>query len=223
MNEAHSGYKRNIRTRKTGIDILETAHKAGVRHLAMEALYSPYVEEANHLRDVSTLSPKAYLAQPEMSDLVQRALDLGWTLVRYEADFSNSTLDGTTPEGINWREEQQAINLKKALDDLPEYTKLLVWCGNFHHRLIPRDDWLPMGYQFKQLSGIAPFVIHQHRTIEFPNAGENKLKEVRAIVNEFAPVLTTFGGTAGFLREESYQHEDLSASAYIYSLNNAME
>jgi hypothetical protein len=29
-----------------------------------------------------------YLAQPDMRALMQAALDLGWTLVPYEADFS---------------------------------------------------------------------------------------------------------------------------------------
>ncbi len=37
-NEAHSGLTRCIRTREIGIRIIQAAHRAGVRRLAMEAL-----------------------------------------------------------------------------------------------------------------------------------------------------------------------------------------
>jgi hypothetical protein len=38
MNEHHNGLKRSVRTRVIGKRVLPTAHAAGVRHLAMEAL-----------------------------------------------------------------------------------------------------------------------------------------------------------------------------------------
>jgi hypothetical protein len=41
MNEAHDGWRRCIRTRQIGRQILPVAHKVGVRYLAMEALYIP--------------------------------------------------------------------------------------------------------------------------------------------------------------------------------------
>jgi hypothetical protein len=37
-NEAHDGWTRSVRTRESGISIVEAAHAAGVRRLAMEAL-----------------------------------------------------------------------------------------------------------------------------------------------------------------------------------------
>jgi hypothetical protein len=47
-NEAHNGLARCIRTRETGIRIIQAAHQTGVRQLAMEALTWP---ADNILRD----------------------------------------------------------------------------------------------------------------------------------------------------------------------------
>jgi hypothetical protein len=54
-----------------------------------------------------------------MRVLIQTALDLGWTLLGYEADMRLAP-DGWDPMGealTNWREEQ-ARNLLKAIDGL---------------------------------------------------------------------------------------------------------
>jgi hypothetical protein len=80
VNEFHDGMRRCIRTREVGRRLLPVAHAEGVRHLAMEALWTPAVEEANRER---RLPPYAggYLGHPEMRSLVEDALTLGWTLV----------------------------------------------------------------------------------------------------------------------------------------------
>jgi hypothetical protein len=41
MNEAHNGWLRCVRTRTLGTRALPVPHAAGVRHLAMEALFDP--------------------------------------------------------------------------------------------------------------------------------------------------------------------------------------
>jgi len=88
MNEAHNDLTRCIRTREIGRRILPTAHSAGVRHLAMEALFShSLAEESNRTRKPLETN-EGYLSQPEMRAFIQTALDLGWTLVSYEADMS---------------------------------------------------------------------------------------------------------------------------------------
>jgi hypothetical protein len=132
MNECHDAWFRCIRTRRIGQRILPAAHQLGVRHLAMEALYPSAVEEANKSR---RLPPDAwgYLAQPEMRTFIQSALDLGWTLIAYEADSAQEPAGLNEREKNNWREEQQASNLIEALARLPEEARLLVWCGNNHH------------------------------------------------------------------------------------------
>jgi hypothetical protein len=40
-NEAHSGLARSVRTREVGVRMVQAAHEAGVRRLAMEALHWP--------------------------------------------------------------------------------------------------------------------------------------------------------------------------------------
>src|SRR6266508_2827553 len=135
MNEAHSGLKRCIRTRQIGQRILPVAHQAGVRHLAMEALSLPLIaDRCNNSRSAPVYQTGA-LAQPEMREFLQAALDLGWTLISYEANISESSteqkinlpkstdtkkqLESSIREYTNWREEQQALNLIAALKSLP--------------------------------------------------------------------------------------------------------
>ena len=147
--------------------------------------------------------------------------------------------DHMSIEVTNWREEAQARNILSALQSLPANAMLLVWCGNSHHMkeirhdeqmMIQRDgewfliaksaedpDWIPMGYLFKQMSGIDPFTVHQclfdglSRTLRL-----------------CTPQLESFGGTAGFLNEElphpSLAHfARIGGDALILSTQNTME
>jgi hypothetical protein len=160
MNEAHSGDERCVRTREIGRRILPTVHGCGARHLAMEALNLPFAEEANRARQLPEMPALlGYLHQPEMRTLMQAALDLGWTLVPYEADFSLRP-SGLSPRAEhNWREETQARNLVATMKALPVDANLLVWCGWAHHNKVPvlprpgdsdaDEPWLLMGYHFR--------------------------------------------------------------------------
>jgi hypothetical protein len=169
MNEAHSGLRRCIRTRKVGVRVVSAAARAGVRHLAMEALSPSFAEEANRARVVPAARTAGYLSQPEMRELIKVALDCGWTLIPYEADLSKrpSHLTHLSQGETNWREEEQARRLGEALALLPAEAKLFVWCGNGHLTKVPVQDWLPMAYQFERIVGIEPFAIDQVRTVEF--------------------------------------------------------
>ncbi len=245
MNEFHNGYLRCVRTREIGQRVLPSAHKVGVRHLAMEALRFQFAEEANRTRNVPEVK-QGYLAQPEMRALIQTALDLGWTLIPYEADFDKMPAelvqkeqkDMMSQEVTNWREEAQAKNIIHALQLLAADAKLLVWCGNGHHtkeifhaqkifrddKIFPKPenepDWTPMGYLFKEISGIDPFTIHQEVTIK-PHLPENLLDACKAD-------LEALGGTAGFLKEE-IPYPSLNrfiahnGDASVFSTNNVME
>ena len=84
---------------------------------------------------MTTLAPfgGGYLAQPDMRELVDTALGLGWRLWSYEA-WTDPALLSTpeqllTSEHTNWREREQALNLAVVADRVP---RLLVWCGNGH-------------------------------------------------------------------------------------------
>jgi hypothetical protein len=181
MNEAHDGMKRCVRTREIGLRLLPVAQAAGVRHLAMEALYGPY------------------LAQPDMKRLVDTAEELGFRLIPYEAR--------ERPTDTNHREEQQARNLLEALAALPADARLLVWCGNGHLYKEPSREelpegghWEPMAYRFWQLSGIEPFSIDQTVTAEL---GPGINRHWHELLERKRWRLEALGGTAGFLAADS--------------------
>jgi hypothetical protein len=175
MNEAHNGMKRCVRTREIGLRLLPAAHAAGVRHLALEALYGPY------------------LAQPDLRRLIEGAEELGWRLIPYEVTSMMST---------NEREEGQARNLASALAQLPGGAPLLVWCGNGHlyKEALPSDDWRPMGSQFWKISGIEPFAIDQVVTVEFTPGQTGPWHEL-ARTQRWR--LEALGGTAGLLAADA--------------------
>lgn len=242
MNEAHDGFTRCIRTRQIGQRILPTAHRLGVRHLAMEALHAKFAEMCNETRHVPLDKyAGSYLGQAEMIKFIQAALNLGWTIIHYEADnnkwFKNKygidiqnspdahqkhQAELLSMEFTNWREEQQAQNLISALQSLPDHTQLLVWCGNGHHSKEVVQDWKPMGYQFQQMSGMNPFVIDQIRTVKFDFGGDAFATEFAI---EHAEELNKHGGTAGFLEEEtpSVFPQDNIVDAFLLSTQNEME
>ncbi|HXQ35527.1 MAG TPA: hypothetical protein VN843_16030, partial [Anaerolineales bacterium] len=250
INEAHNGMRRCIRTRQIGQRILPVAHQSGVRHLAMEALFPTFAAQCNNTRRVAAAG-QDYLSQPEMREFVQTALDLGWTLIPYEADslqwlsakygvdfqhpanpqrystqFQKYQADLISEEFTNWREEQQARNLISALQALPANSQFLVWCGNSHHSKTAHEDWTPMGYCFQQFSKINPFVIDQTRTVKF-DFRDNYLET--EITSQFSEKLAKYGGIAGLLLEEipsslaKCHFERLGVDAVLLSTQNEME
>ena len=231
MNEAHSGLARNIRSRKIGRRILPTAHAAGVRHIAMEALTPSVSTEANSTRQLPSDSEAAtdYLAQPEMRAFIQAALDLGWTLIPYEINSEeHPSKDTLSVEFTNLREQVQAENLVKALQELPPHTKLLVWCGNSHHLKkvaeLGDEEVILMGYHFVQLSGIEHFAIDQTLSINW-DGNSDQQNRFASFMND----LVEWGGTAGFLVEEAppslYLDEEVKKvmDAVILSTQNELE
>jgi len=169
-----------------------------------------------------------YLGQPEMIELIDAALDLGWTLHAYEADFTSSPA-GDGPEdnaAVNWREDQQARNLGAVVAGLPESERILGWCGNGHlnrrsmttfHEGEMRT-WTPMGSMVAAHCGLEPFSIDQDMTVEFEGVEHEWLEP-------FVEVLQSHGGIAGFLADEAPQELSWlrsSADAYVLSLDNAL-
>ena len=43
----------------------------------------------------------------------------------------------------------------------------LVWCGNGHASKSGDGEWVPMGWNFREISGVNPFVIDQTVTVEW--------------------------------------------------------
>jgi hypothetical protein len=193
MNEAHDGIKRCVRTREIGLRLLPAAHAAGVRHLALEALYGPY------------------LTQPDMQRLVQRAEDLGWRLIPYEVTKAMTS---------NEREEGQAHNLAAALAQLPPEIPIFVWCGIGHlWKEPPREEWIPMACRFWQMTDIEPFSIDQTVTVEFD---ADVTSAWHWLGREQTRRLEALGGTAGFLLEDSPLPRP-GVDAVLLSTQNALE
>lgn len=220
MNEAHHMLLRCVRTREVGRRVLPTAHEAGVRHLAMEALFGDIAWRANATRELPEGGP-GYLSQPEMRSFVETALGLGWTLIPYETTTPPPLeVQSDTTEASNWREERQARNLMEGLAGMPTNARLLVWCGNDHHAKRALDDWKPMGIRFAELSGIDPFAISQTRSVEFPGQAPHAALWVKA----YADVLARLGGAAGFLAEDAPEGWGFPEShdAFVIAADNRM-
>jgi hypothetical protein len=223
LNEAHDGLTRCVRTRRVGRQILPSIHAMGARHLAMEALTPDDAEAANATRRPPH-DTDGYLAQPDMGQLIQTALKMGWTLWPYEADIDHAPT-AIVEQGLgslaftNWREAEQARHLAAVLAGLPASDRLLVWCGNSHASKAASPDWTPMGHHFTALVQEEAFVIDQTVTVAF--AGFEQQQAV--LVAELAPILDRYGRTAGLLVEEA---GPLSCwpgvDALILSTDNAM-
>jgi hypothetical protein len=222
-NEAHDGLARSVRTREVGVRMIRAAHEAGVRRLAMEALHRPSEGTQGPIRDVPSV-PGGYLAQPEMRRLIGAALDLGWTLWAYEAvveitaDTDQDRL--LSMEFTNWREREQAGNLGRLLTADPG-EPLLVWCGNGHATKEECGEWIPMGWHFRAMSGIDPFVIDQTVTVDFGDEPQPWVRELLASVGE---TLAAHGGTAGILRDQAPPPLDCWAGvdALVVSTDNEL-
>jgi hypothetical protein len=222
-NEAHSGLARCVRTREVGMRMIQAAHDAGVRRLAMEALPSSANDPPQPIRDLPSAGG-GYLAQPEMRRLITTALELGWSLWAYEAsvDLSKSEAERLSLEFTNWREREQAKNLCQVVAAAPG-DPLLVWCGNGHASKKATDDgWIPMGYHFAAMSDIEPFVIDQDVTVDF--TGQGPVTWVRDLLAELDGTLAAHGGCAGILREQAPPPLDwrLGADALVVSTENEL-
>jgi len=212
MNEAHHGMKRCVRTREIGLRLLPVAHAAGVRHLAMEALPQGFDARPSWTRALPR-GEGGYVAQPEMRRLVERAEELGWTLLPYETRRH--------PIERNDREEDQARNLVDALATLPTNAPLLVWCGWGHlsKEQLPDSDFRPMAVQFWELSGVEPFSIDQTVTVEASPGANAHWHE---LARSQAWRLEALGGTAGFLIADS-PFPWPGVDAVLLSTRNALE
>jgi hypothetical protein len=201
-NEAHSGLARCVRTREVGVRMIQAAHEAGVRRLAMEAL--PH-QRGEPQGPILAMPPgrEGYLTQPDMQRLIGAALDLGWTLWAYEAvieitpDTDQEHL--RSMEFTNWREREQAANLCRLLEAAPA-EPMLVWCGNSHATKWKDEEWVPMGWHFREMSGVDQFVIDQDVTVNF---GEEPRPWVEELLASMADTLAAHGGTAGILRDQA--------------------
>ena len=225
VNEAHDHPRRCVRTRRVGTRMINPAHAAGVRHLAMEALTPDFSTAAN--RDRRLGSGEGYLAQPDLRELMRAALGLGWSLIAYEADAPPG--DPHLLATRNHRQAQQAHNLATAFGRLPGGAKLMVWCGWSHHckrsRRLPDGKLELMGSRFQRAARVTPFCIDQCLTVGLNVANGHE----PALVKRHRRTLERFDGTAGFLvgfeggRLTRMRWAGRGVDAVILSLHNEMQ
>lgn len=243
MNEAHHYLQRCVRTRKVGKDIILQAHNLGVRYLAMEVLTKADVL-INQTHRVTSIDNEM-LMQPDMRDMVQMAVDLGWQIMAYDSDTRDylhshnlNAYETYSPQEWQeivctnvfweWRELTAGQTLADQFLQLSDDQKLLVWVGWQHHSRNPivmfeEAKQITMGCVFEELTKVNYFSIDQTTTI----LDDPDLEQWRQYAEKHAKVLTSLGGTAGFMREnlpiELKPLSDLHAhDAYLLSIENDM-
>jgi hypothetical protein len=122
-------------------------------------------------------------------------------------------------EFTNWREREQAANLGRLLAAAPG-EPLLVWCGNSHASKEQHEEWIPMGWHFRSMSGIDPFVIDQDVTVTW----DEPQPWVRELLAALGDTLAAYGGTAGILRDRAPSPLDgwTGVDAVVVSTDNAL-
>ena len=141
LNEMHF----NPHNRAFVISWLEKCYQNGYRYFAAETLFSKD-SIVNERRTVLLGETGFYSDEPVFGDLLRTALNMGYTLVPYEADGW----------GVD-RERNEAENLiNNILDKDPEAKFLLL--GGMGH-ITDRKGWSMMGGFFKEQSGIDPFTM----------------------------------------------------------------
>jgi hypothetical protein len=71
-----------------------------------------------------------------------------------------------------------------------------VWCGNGHASKGGDGEWVPMGWNFREISGVDPFVIDQTVTVSFAGRDQPWVPE---LVAALAGPLAAWDGAAAIL------------------------
>jgi hypothetical protein len=141
LNEMHF----NPHSRAFVISWLEKCYQNGYRYFAVETLFTKD-SLVNERRTVLLGETGFYSDEPVFGDLLRTALNIGYTLVPYEADGW----------GVD-RERNEADNLIMNILDKDSEAKFLVYGGMGH--ISDRKGWSMMGGFFKEKSGIDPFTM----------------------------------------------------------------
>ena len=140
--------------------LLDSLYKKGFRYLALEALWDNI--NINEKKYPVFDKTGVYINEPVFGELVRHALQLGYTLVDYEnrkEDCKNDTINKEFC--FNYREIQEALNLKKILDKDPK-AKIIIHAGYGHiEEKVNEGRWIRMGEFLKLMTNIDPLTIDQ--------------------------------------------------------------
>jgi hypothetical protein len=160
FNEAHySGQQRAFMR-----DILRRLYEKGFKHLALETLDAKD-KTINQRGYPLRIKSGFYSDEPTFGQMLREAKAVGFQVWDYE-----DTLDCKPPTNyFDFREQQQAENLKTIMDKLPN-EKLLIWVGHGHiYESTPQMDFKMMASYFKKKTGINPYTIEQTTFSETAN------------------------------------------------------
>lgn len=157
LNDGHHQPQTRVLTTR----LLRGLYAKGFRYLAMETLNVSVVELVK--RNYPIVTDGYYTNESVFGDLERQALEIGYTLVPYEAE-------GEAPSGETWiqrinrREIEQARNLKERIFDKNPNAKVLIFAGISHISEKPQnvdeaEPWTFMAIRFKEMIGIDPFTV----------------------------------------------------------------
>ena len=157
ISEAHHKPQHRIFT----ADMLNVFYEKGYRYLGLETLTPNFVDPSKCLMDTminergyALNSPLSgfYTREPQMGNMVRKAISLGMTVFGYE--YTGGELD---------RDLGQAKKIAEYMADHPE-GKILIHCGWYHaiESNYPKYEGTNyMAYHLKQITGIDPLTIYQ--------------------------------------------------------------
>lgn len=145
INESHAKPIHRVFT----YSLLEDLYKEGYRYFAMEA----FNNFSNKCLDSLNVFTGYFTNEPVAGELVRKAKQLGFTLISYEDTLASM-------HSISQRDSVQAENIYTVIKKDPS-ARILIHAGYTHISEEKIDDYTPMGWWFRKISGIDPFTIDQ--------------------------------------------------------------
>ncbi|MGB0863726.1 MAG: OmpA family protein, partial [Saprospiraceae bacterium] len=191
INEAHH-FPQN---RAFITELLPALYQQGYRYIGFEALSA--MDSLINQRKYPLLTSGDMTKEPLMGDLVRRAMQLGFTVFDYEADYlkvnemvaeMKKTASSDLLEGhdfslkMNARDQIQAENIAHFIKNKPN-GKVLIVAGFDHIRELSSDFWSPMAYQLQKITGINPLTIDQTVMIERKTRHNESIFYKKAVKN----------------------------------------
>jgi len=159
ISEAHQKPQHRIFTHK----MLQSLYDNGFRHLGLETLMPDYsATDTTHFMMDGALNDRGfalykgitgtYTLEPQMSNMIRTALNIGFTIFAYERISREKD-----------RDLLEALNIQRYMKQHPN-EKIVIHCGWYHaiESNFPKgrkNNW--MAHQLKKLTNINPYTIYQ--------------------------------------------------------------
>ena len=157
INEAHYCAQHRLFT----ASLLKPLWEKGYRYLALEALDNNFVDYELQKRGYPILGTGYYIQESTFSNLVRKALKIGYKLIPYETKLDN---DGTL------RDKDQAQNIFNNTLKIDSVGKVLVHAGYDHIVEVGNMNYDPMGSQLKKIAAQEILTVEQRVMTGFSSA-----------------------------------------------------